>query len=118
MVLRQASPAAAGSGSNFPLEYNDDPSVAEEPVVSGYGISIYIALAEPVLFLPALEQGETNGRTTAMLRGSLVVRVTKPVKLKAITLHFRGKARTEWPEGELTLDLPLQKRTCVSCLSY
>lgn len=34
-----------------------------------------------------------------MLRGSLHLRVTKPAKIKALTLKFRGKAVTKWPEG-------------------
>lgn len=34
-----------------------------------------------------------------MLRGSLQLRVTKATKIKAITLKFRGKAITKWPEG-------------------
>lgn len=34
-----------------------------------------------------------------MLRGALVLKISKPTKLKAITLKFRGKALTKWPEG-------------------
>jgi hypothetical protein len=34
-----------------------------------------------------------------MLRGSLQLRITKPSKIKAVTLKFRGKATTKWPEG-------------------
>jgi arrestin-related trafficking adapter 3/6 len=34
-----------------------------------------------------------------MLRGSLILKLLKPTKIKAITLVFRGRARTEWPEG-------------------
>lgn len=34
-----------------------------------------------------------------MLRGTCLVQLLKPSKIKAITLSFRGKSRTEWPEG-------------------
>ncbi|KAI9827750.1 MAG: hypothetical protein M1832_004239 [Thelocarpon impressellum] len=71
----------------------------EKPVALGNGISAFITLAEPVLFLQGFEQGDIHSRTTAMLRGSLVVKVAKAAKIKTITLTFRGKARTEWPEG-------------------
>lgn len=58
-----------------------------------------IHLAEPVLFLSGYVRDDYSNRTPAMLRGSLVVKIAKNTKIKAITLSFRGKARTEWPEG-------------------
>lgn len=57
-----------------------------------------LQLAEPILFLQGMDHHEYS-RTPAILRGSLVLRVTKPTKIKAISLTFRGRARTEWPEG-------------------
>ena len=74
----------------------------EKPLASGNGVSFSIALAEPVLFLQGFEHadvGETE-RTTTMLRGSFHLRVTKSAKIKAINLNFRGRAETEWPEGQ------------------
>jgi hypothetical protein len=71
----------------------------EKPVASGGGVNVNISLTEPVLFLRGFEQNENSERNTAMLRGALVLKVTKPTKLKAITLKFRGKALTKWPEG-------------------
>jgi hypothetical protein len=71
----------------------------EKPLASGNGINVNIQLTEPVLFLQGFEQSEHSDRSTAMLRGSLHLKVTKPAKLKAITLKFRGKATTKWPEG-------------------
>ncbi|OAL46643.1 hypothetical protein IQ07DRAFT_517892 [Pyrenochaeta sp. DS3sAY3a] len=71
----------------------------EKPVASGGGVSVNVTLTEPVLFLRGFEQAEHSERNTAMLRGSLVLKITKPAKLKAITLKFRGKAVTKWPEG-------------------
>jgi hypothetical protein len=73
----------------------------EKPLASGNGISVGITLAEPVLFLQGFEQSAHSERSTAMLRGSLRLTITKPSKLKAITLKFRGRAITKWPEGGL-----------------
>jgi hypothetical protein len=72
----------------------------EKPLASGNGISVGVGLTEPVLFLQGFEQAESSERSTAMLRGTLNLRVTKPSKVKAITLKFRGKATTKWPEGK------------------
>ena len=71
----------------------------EKPVASGNGLAISIALAEPVLFLQGFDQTDDSTRTTTMLRGSLHLKVSKSAKIKAISLKFKGKAETEWPEG-------------------
>lgn len=71
----------------------------DKPLASGNGISVGVSLTEPVLFLQGFEHSDSSDRSTAMLRGSLNLRVTKPSKIKAITLKFRGKAVTKWPEG-------------------
>ncbi|KAF2009079.1 hypothetical protein BU24DRAFT_359305 [Aaosphaeria arxii CBS 175.79] len=72
----------------------------EKPLASGNGINVNISLTEPVLFLQGFEQSDSSSeRSTAMLRGSLQLHVTKPAKIKALTLKFRGKALTKWPEG-------------------
>ena len=70
-----------------------------KPIASGNGVSISISLAEPVLFLQGFDQHDVTNRTTTMLRGSLHLRVLKSAKIKAVTLKFRGRAETEWPEG-------------------
>jgi hypothetical protein len=75
------------------------PIPEEKPLASGNGITVGITLTEPVLFLQGFDQNENSERSTAMLRGSLLLKVTKPAKVKAITLKFRGKATTKWPEG-------------------
>lgn len=72
----------------------------EKPIASGNGVSISIALAEPVLFLQGFDQADAGARTTSMLRGSLHLHVSKNAKIKAVTLTFRGRSETEWPEGE------------------
>jgi len=62
--------------------------------------SLSLSLAEPVLFLTGgFESSERTNERPAMLRGTLMVKLAKPSKLKAITLQFHGKSRTEWPEG-------------------
>ncbi|EON70029.1 hypothetical protein W97_09295 [Coniosporium apollinis CBS 100218] len=71
----------------------------EKPVASGGNITVSVALAEPMLYVHGFEQDETSERSTAMLRGSLHLRVTKSTKIKAVTLKFRGLATTLWPEG-------------------
>ena len=71
----------------------------EKPIASGNGVSISISLAEPVLFLQGFDQHDVSNRTTTMLRGSLHLRILKSAKIKAVTLKFRGRAETEWPEG-------------------
>jgi hypothetical protein len=71
----------------------------EKPVASGNGVSISISLAEPVLFLQGFDQNDTASRSTTMLRGSLLIRVAKQAKLKSISLNFRGRSETDWPEG-------------------
>ena len=77
------------------------PNMGEEkPIASGNGVSLSIALAEPVLFLQGMDQSEIGNQTTTMLRGTFHLRVSKSAKIKTISLAFRGRAETEWPEGE------------------
>jgi hypothetical protein len=78
------------------------PIAEERPLAAGNGITVGIQLTEPVLFLQGFEQSENLERSTAMLRGTLQLRVTKPSKIKAINLKFRGRATTKWPEGMST----------------
>ena len=71
----------------------------EKPIASGNGVSLSIALAEPVLFLQGFDQSDLGNQSTTMLRGSFHLRVSKAAKIKTISLAFRGRAETEWPEG-------------------
>ena len=52
-----------------------------------------------MLFLQGFDQSELGDRNTTMLRGTLSLRVSKSAKIKNISLNFRGRAETEWPEG-------------------
>jgi len=71
----------------------------EKPVAAGNGVSVVISLAEPVLFLQGFDANDPSTHSTTMLRGSLLLRVSKQAKLKSISLNFRGKSETDWPEG-------------------
>ena len=73
-------------------------------LMSGNGISCSFELAEPVVYLSGFKRDghdaiEHNPAT--ILRGKFVLDIQKSVKLKSVTVRFYGKARTEWPEGEL-----------------
>ncbi|KAI5209836.1 hypothetical protein E4T38_02248 [Aureobasidium subglaciale] len=72
---------------------------SDKPLVSGSGVNVSINLAEPALFLQGFEQNDASSGNTAMLRGTLHLRVTKAAKIKAVTLKFKGRATTKWPEG-------------------
>jgi hypothetical protein len=78
----------------------------EKPVASGNGVSVYICFAEPIVYLSGLDHDGTTRdsqqtSSTAILRGKLRLNVIKSAKIKAVTLKFTGRARTEWPEGML-----------------
>ncbi|KZF26718.1 hypothetical protein L228DRAFT_265090 [Xylona heveae TC161] len=88
------SSISGGSTSSVPKSIQD-----EKPLASGNGISVSVSLAEPVLFLQGFDQNDAESGSTTMLRGSLHLKVYKAAKIKAISLNFRGKAITKWPEG-------------------
>lgn len=71
----------------------------QKPIASGNGVSVYVQTAEPVLFLQGYDANDPTSHTTTMLRGSLLVRCSKQAKLKTISLSFKGKSETDWPEG-------------------
>jgi arrestin-related trafficking adapter 3/6 len=60
---------------------------------------VSVHLSEPVLFLTGFEPQEYTERSPAILRGTLILKLLKPAKIKSVTLTFKGRARTEWPEG-------------------
>lgn len=77
----------------------------DKPIASSNGMACYVKLAEPTLFLTGFDHVDGRGRNdqnqAAIVRGSLILHVTKSAKIKTITLKFLGKARTDWPEGML-----------------
>ena len=94
-VRTASSTSAKSSGSN--------PGYSEEkPIASGNGVSLSISLAEPALYLQGFDQADLASRATTMLRGTFHLKVSKSAKIKSITLNFRGRAETEWPEGTVS----------------
>ena len=84
----------AGVHRPIPSHMFDKPQVSSR----GGALAMAIQLAEPILYLQGLDSHDPN-RRSALLRGSLIVRIAKPTKIRAVTLTFCGKARTIWPEG-------------------
>jgi len=112
MLHRPSLADSVRTGSGASTRSNDsassltDAKEDEKPIATGNGIAVSIALAEPVLFLQGFDTSESANQTTTMLRGSLHLRITKPAKIKAVTLKFRGRSETEWPEGSFALLQP------------
>lgn len=79
----------------FPAHFSHE---AKELSSSG-SVAIGIVLAEKNLFVHGFDHHEQEQQPPALLRGSLIVKVSKSTKIKSINLSFRGIARTEWPEG-------------------
>lgn len=83
----------------------------EKPLAAANNISLWINLAEPTVYLSGFDydgRGQIPQNSSSILRGRLVLVVAKSVKIKAITMTFSGKARTEWPEGmHGTSDIPV-----------
>lgn len=90
-----------------PLRRSSTPEVAvpratftdQKPIASGNGVAVYVQTAEPVLFLQGYDANDASSHSTTMLRGSLLVRCSKQAKLKSISLSFKGRSETDWPEG-------------------
>lgn len=75
------------------------PTLPEKPAASTASIQLYIIPTEKTLFFQGFEQAEYADRQPILLRGCLFMRVLKPSKIKSISLSFKGKMRTDWPEG-------------------
>ncbi|CAI7570756.1 unnamed protein product [Penicillium glandicola] len=71
----------------------------EKIVATGSGISVGIALTEPVLYLQGYDQQDPSSKKSAILRGQMHLKVTKCIKIKKISICFRGHAQTDWPDG-------------------
>ena len=88
-----------GNGSDTSTKSMGSATDEDKPVASGNGVQTYISLAEPTIYLTGFEQQDPSMQSTAMLRGSLLLRVSKSAKIKTVTMKFRGRATTDWPEG-------------------
>ncbi|KAL4964546.1 arrestin family protein [Aspergillus stella-maris] len=93
VVSRGPSPGCIPDNAPFPALPN------EKTVATGSGISVGIALTEPVLFLQGYDQNDPSSKKSAILRGQLHLKVSKSVKIKKISICFRGQAQTDWPDG-------------------
>ncbi|PCG89849.1 Immunoglobulin E-set [Penicillium occitanis (nom. inval.)] len=71
----------------------------ERVVATGNGITVSIALAEPLVFLPGYDHSDPSTKRSAILRGHLHIKTTKSVKVKKVSICFRGQAQTDWPDG-------------------
>lgn len=90
----------------------------EKIVATGSGLSVGIALTEPVLFLQGYDHNDPSTKKSAILRGQLHLKVTKCVKIKKISICFRGHAQTDWPDGALSSSLLTDQGPSVSCALY
>lgn len=89
-------------GPIFPLEELSPETyvkLPQKPAAESGSIKMYIICVEPNLYLEGFSKDEIAKRPPSVLRGALFVRVLKPIKIKTISLTFRGVSRTEWPEG-------------------
>lgn len=75
------------------------PQLPETAVVKNSSLEIYIVPTESTIFVQGFKPVEYELRPPSLLRGSLVVRVLRPTKIKSITLNFKGHMQTDWPEG-------------------
>lgn len=71
----------------------------EKIVATGSGLTVGIALTEPILYLQGYDQHDPSSKKSAILRGQIHLKVTKCVKIKKISICFRGHAQTDWPDG-------------------
>jgi hypothetical protein len=73
-----------------------------ENKASSHHIQCSIELAEPVLFQKGFNlgcQSSADQEQEAVLRGKLVLKIAKAVKLNAVWLDFIGRSRTERHRG-------------------
>lgn len=83
----------------FPMEQDINAAPDAVPLVQTTTLQVFVKLAEPIVFLKGFETNGLSEIAPSILRGSLIVRVLKPNKLKSISITFKGISRTEWPEG-------------------
>lgn len=92
-LLEHSGSSAPNVNASFPILRH------ERTVATGNGITVGVALAEPVLFLPGYDHNDPSTKKSAILRGHLHLKTTKSVKIKKVSVCFRGHAQTDWPDG-------------------
>ncbi|GME85049.1 unnamed protein product [Ambrosiozyma monospora] len=86
----------------FPVEELSSETLVKlppKPNAESASVKLYVVQAEPIIFLQGFSDSDLENRPPSILRGCLFIRVTKPVKIKSISLRLTGIQRTEWPEG-------------------
>lgn len=89
-------------GPLFPIEELSPETyvkLPKKPTAESGSVKMYIISVEPNVYVEGFSKDEISKRPPSILRGALFIRVTKPVKIKSISLTFSGVSRTEWPEG-------------------
>jgi hypothetical protein len=71
----------------------------EEVVASANGITVALALAEPVVYLPQFDPADPAAARSVMLSGHLRLRLTRTIKIKKVELVFKGVAQTKLSKG-------------------
>lgn len=105
-VSRPISRDRSNSDDSNTMSNGTMPTLRNERVVAtGNGITVSVALAEPVLFLPGYDHSDPSTKKSAILRGHLHIKTTKSVKVKKVSICFRGQAQTDWPDGRLLSEI-------------
>ncbi|KAL2869021.1 uncharacterized protein BJX67DRAFT_348514 [Aspergillus lucknowensis] len=102
-VLRQAV-TEPSSTSNSELAISVPQLRNEKIIATGSGITVGIALMEPVLFLGGFNHCDPSSRKATILRGQLHIKAFKCVGIKKVSICFRGRAQTDWPDGNFPLN--------------
>lgn len=71
----------------------------KDVILSSAGVTASLVLADPTIFLSGFSKQDQAECAPALIRGSLLLRVSKTIKVKGINLNFKGISRTDWPEG-------------------
>lgn len=99
-VSRPISRDRSNSDDSTVISSGTMPTLRNERVVAtGNGITVSVALAEPLVFLPGYDHSDPSTKRSAILRGHLHIKTTKSVKVKKVSICFRGQAQTDWPDG-------------------
>jgi hypothetical protein len=105
-VSRPMSRGRSNSDDSNIMSNGTMPTLRNERVVAtGNGITVSVALAEPLVFLPGYDHSDPSTKRSAILRGHLHIKTTKSVKVKKVSICFRGHAQTDWPDGTYSKSL-------------
>lgn len=100
-ILLRPVTAHPGTSATPELTTPFPPLRNEKIVATGSGLTVGLILTEPVLYLQGYDQNDPSTKKSAILRGQIHLKVTKCVKIKKISICFRGHAQTDWPDGAI-----------------